>query len=121
MTKELTTTNTIIRRSGVFDEVDAKYGISEDERAKIEAAAAGAAGAEEGGDMDMDMGGGAPPISAPEPPSGGGEAEPLSESKKSKLLGMLGESENLGDLFNLEKAQQNIYEIENKLNDILND
>jgi hypothetical protein len=121
MGAELTTTNTIIRRSGVFDEVDAKYGISEDERAKIEAAAAGAAGAEEGGDMDMDMGGGAPPISAPEPPSGGGEAEPLSESKKSKLLGMLGESENLGDLFNLEKAQQNIYEIENKLNDILND
>jgi hypothetical protein len=119
MGAELTITNTIIRRSGVFDEVDAKYGISEDERTKIEAAAAGAAGGEEG--VDMDMGGGAPPISAPEPPSGGGEAEPLSESKKSKLLGMLGESENLGDLFNLEKAQQNIYEIENKLNDILND
>jgi hypothetical protein len=119
MGAELTTTNTIIRRSGVFDEVDAKYGISEDERAKIEAAAAGAVGGEEG--ADMDMGGGAPPISAPEPPAGGGEAEPLSETKKSKLLGMLGESENLGDLFNLEKAQQNIYEIENKLNDILND
>jgi hypothetical protein len=119
MGAELTTTNTIIRRSGVFDEVDAKYGISEDERAKIEAAAAGAVGGEEG--ADMDMGGGAPPMSTPEPPAGGGEAEPLSETKKSKLLGMLGESENLGDLFNLEKAQQNIYEIENKLNDILND
>lgn len=116
MGAELTITNTIIRRSGVFDEVDAKYGISEDERAKIEAAAAGAA-AEEGGDVDM---GGGAPISAPEP-AAGGEAEPLSETKKSKLLGMLGESENLGDLFNLEKAQQNIYEIENKLNDILND
>ena len=34
---------------------------------------------------------------------------------------MLGESNEMGDLFNLEKAQKNIYEIENKLNDILND
>ena len=118
MGAELTVTNTIIRRSGVFDEVDAKYGISEDERAKIEAAAAGAVG-EEG--ADMDMGGGAP-LSPPEPPaSGAGEAEPLSESKKSKLIGMLGESDEPGDLFNMEKAQRNIYEIENKLNDILND
>ena len=118
MGAELTVTNTIIRRSGVFDEVDAKYGISEDERAKIEAAAAGAVG-EEG--ADMDMGGGAP-LSPPEPPAGGGgEAEPLSESKKSKLIGMLGESDEPGDLFNMEKAQRNIYEIENKLNDILND
>jgi hypothetical protein len=64
--------------------------------------------------------GGMPP---PAPAAGGGEA-PLSEatSKKSKILGMLGEEkEDFNVLFDMEKAQQNIYEIENKLNDILND
>jgi hypothetical protein len=64
--------------------------------------------------------GGMPP---PAPASGGGEA-PLSEStsKKSKILGMLGEEkEDFSSLFDMKKAQQNIYEIENKLNDILND
>jgi hypothetical protein len=67
-----------------------------------------------GGDM-----GGMPPPAA----TGGGES-PLSESvsKKSKILGMLGEEkEDFNVLFDMEKAQQNIYEIENKLNDILND
>jgi hypothetical protein len=69
------------------------------------------------------MGGGAPP-----PPSGGAGEEPLSEStlarksKKSKILGMLGEEkEDFNILFDMEKAQQNIYEIETKINDILND
>jgi hypothetical protein len=37
------------------------------------------------------------------------------------MKSFLGESENIQDLFNLEKAQKNIYEIENKLRDILND
>ena len=110
---ELQNSQLIIKRSGVFDEVDKKYGISEEDRASAEAAAAGGEGA--GGDM-----GGTPP---PPPAAGGGEA-PLSEatSKKSKILGMLGEEkEDFNVLFDMEKAQQNIYEIENKLNDILND
>jgi hypothetical protein len=109
---ELTNTQNIIKRSGVFDVVDKKYGISEEERAKVEAAGAGEA---PGGGMDM--GGGAP---SPEPPAAGGEA-PLSESKKSKILGMLGEGDDISELFDINKAQQNIYEIETKLNDILND
>lgn len=120
---ELTNTQTVIKRSGVFDEVDAKYGIPEEEREK-----AMAAGGAEGGGADMgggmDMGGGAPPP----PPSGGAGEEPLSEStlarksKKSKILGMLGEEkEDFNILFDMEKAQQNIYEIETKINDILND
>ena len=121
---ELTNTQNIIKRSGVFDEVDAKYGIPEDEREKAMEAAGGA----EGGGMDMgggmDIGGGAPP-----PPSGGGGGEePLSEStlqrksKKSKILSMLGEEkEDFNILFDMERAQQNIYEIETKINDILND
>jgi len=112
---ELQNSQLIIKRSGVFDEVDKKYGISEEDRASAEAAAAGGEGA--GGDM-----GGMPP--PPAAAAGGGGEAPLSEatSKKSKILGMLGEEkEDFNVLFDMEKAQQNIYEIENKLNDILND
>ena len=122
---ELTNTQNIIKRSGVFDEVDSKYGIPEEEREKLEAA--GALGGENpgGGGGGMDMGGGGSP--EPAAPSGGGEP-PLSEntlakkSKKSKILGMLGEEkEDFSALFDMKRAQQNIYEIENKLKDILND
>jgi len=108
---ELTNTQLIIKRSGVFDEIDSKYGIPEEEREKIEAQGGGEAPGGGGGPMG---GGGAPP-------AGGGGEGPLSESKKHKILGMLGESENFSDLFNMEKAQQNIYEIETKIKDILND
>ena len=109
---ELTNTQNIIKRSGIFDEVDAKYGISEDERKAVEAAGGGEAPSDGG----MDMGGSAPPV------ADAGGSEPLSESKKSKILGMLGEEKtNFSDLFDMDKAQQNIYEIENKIKDILND
>ncbi len=114
---ELMNTQLIIRRSGIFDNVDAKYGIPEEEREKIEAQSAGGeAGAEGGGLPEM---GGAPPT----PPAGGGEG-PLSESvtKKSKILSMLGEEKlKFEDLFDVNKAQQNIYEVESKINEILND
>ena len=114
----MNTSQLIIKRSGIFDNVDAKYGIPEEEREKVEAGAAGAEGAE--GGMGMDMGGG---VAAPaEAPAAG--AEPLSEStsKKSKILGMLGEEkEDFNILFDMNKAQQNIYEIETKITDILND
>ena len=109
MGAELTNTAKIIPRSGVFDEVDSKYGIPEEERAKVDAAAA------EGGDSGMGM-------TSP-PPSGGGDsapAEPLSESRKIKMNNILGESDDISDLFDLDKAKKNIYEIENKLKDILN-
>ena len=111
---ELQNTQNIIKRSGVFDDVDAKYGIPEEERKSMEAS--GQAGEmPAGGDMG----------SAPPPPTGGapeGGGEPLSESRKSKILGMLGEEKmDFNDLFDMNKAQQNIYEIENKIKDILND
>ena len=109
---ELGATPNIIKRTGVFDEVDKKYGIPEEERQSMDTS--GAVGGDE-------MGG------APPPPAGdmGGE-EPLSEgakkSNKSKILSMLGdESQDFDDLFDVNKAQQNIYEVENKLKDILND
>jgi hypothetical protein len=109
---ELGATPNVIKRTGVFDEVDKKYGIPEEERQSMDTS-----GAVEGDEM-----GGAPP-----PPAGdmGGE-EPLSEgakkSNKSKILSMLGdESQDFDDLFDVNKAQQNIYEVENKLKDILND
>jgi hypothetical protein len=105
---ELTNTQNVIKRSGVFDDVDAKYGVPEEERQE------GGEAPAEGG---MDMGGGAPPPAAP---TGGGEA-PLSESKKDKILSMLGDNVKLDDLFDINKAQQNIYEIENKLKDMLNE
>ena len=82
-----------------------------------------AAGGEAPGGGDM-MGGGMGSSEPPAPPAAGGEA-PLSEStksKKSKILGMLGEEkEDFNSLFDMKRAQQNIYEIETKLNDILND
>jgi hypothetical protein len=104
---ELTNTQNVIKRSGIFDDVDSKYGVPEEERQE------GGETPPEGG---MDMGGGA----TPPPPSGGGET-PLSESKKEKILSMLGDDNKLGDLFDINKAQQNIYEIENKLKDMLNE
>jgi hypothetical protein len=113
---ELMVTNTIIKRSGVFDEVDKKYGISEDERTKLESSGAGGgAGADAGMGGDMGM----PPAAEAAPMDSG--AAPLSESRKNKILGMLGEGDEIADLFDINKAQQNIYEIENKLKDILND
>jgi len=120
---ELQNSQLVIKRSGVFDGVDAKYGIPEEERAAAEAAAAGGeAGGEGPLGGGMDMGGGGAP-SAPEPPAGGAEGT-LSEStsRKSKILGMLGEEkEDFNILFDMERAQKNIYEIETKITDILND
>jgi len=108
---ELTNTQNIIKRSGVFDEVDKKYGIPEEERKKVESQGGGESPA--GG---MDMG-----TSVPSTPVPAGEG-PLSESKKSKILGMLGDEKlDFSELFDMERAQQNIYEIENKIKDILND
>jgi len=59
----------------------------------------------------MDMGGTPPPM----------DNTPLSESKKDKILSTLGDDDKISDLFDMNKAQRNIYEIENKLKDILND
>jgi hypothetical protein len=122
---ELTNTQNIIKRSGVFDDVDAKYGIPEEEREKLEAAGALGGEAPGGGGMGGAMGGMAAG-GAEAAPATGGEG-PLSEayfikSKKSKILSMLDESNpEKNILFDMERAQQNIYEIENKLKDILND
>ena len=138
MGMELQSTQMIIRRSGVFDEVDKKYGIPEVERQKLEAAAGGQPpemGGAPGGGGGGGMEGGMPPppggeMGVPPPPPGGetppggGEmgAPPLSESRKYKILSMLGEEKlSLDDLFDFNKAQRNIYEIENKIKDILND
>ena len=109
---ELTNTQNVIKRSGVFDDVDSKYGVPEEERQEGGETPGGEAGG-------MDMGAGAPP---PPPPAGGGEA-PLSENetKKHNILSMLSENNKLEDLFDMNRAQQNIYEIENKLKDFLNE
>jgi len=64
--------------------------------------------------MGSDMGG------APPPPSGGEVPLSENETKKDNILSLLGDNNKLNDLFDYDKAQQNIYEIENKLKDILN-
>jgi hypothetical protein len=106
MGTELTNTQNIIKRSGVFDEVDKKYGIPEEERKKLESSSSG---------QPPEGGMGAEMSSDPTPPPAG--EPPLSESKAPKLFN----SSSLDGLFDIERAQQNIYEIENKLKDILND
>ena len=114
---ELGITQNIIKRTGVFDEVDKKYGIPEEERQAMESGMAPVEGDDMGGmDLGSDLGGGG---SAPPPPVEGGDAA-LSEGRKNKILGMLGdESQDFDDLFDIKRAQQNIYEIENKLKDII--
>jgi hypothetical protein len=57
---------------------------------------------------------------APPPPSGGETPLSENETKKNNILSLLGDDNKLNDLFDYDKAQQNIYEIENKLKDILN-
>lgn len=111
---ELTNTQQIIKRSGVFDVVDSKYGISEEERAKIEASMGAEAPA-------SDMGGGMPSI--PAAPAGG-EPEPLSEEyirrQKRNRINVFGLDPKECDLFNLERAQESINEMTEKINKILN-
>jgi len=114
---ELQNTQNVIKRTRLFDDVDSKYGIPEEEREKADKASSQSP---EGGGMDMGGMGGISPEPSSEPAAPVAEP-PLSESKKKKILGMLGEGENLEDLFDMKKAQKNIYEIENKLKDILND
>ena len=104
---ELTNTQNVIKRSGVFDDVDSKYGVPESERQL-------GGTPPEGGAMSSDMGG------APPPPSGGEAPLSENETKKDNILSLLGDNNKLNDLFDYDKAQQNIYEIENKLKDILN-
>lgn len=110
---ELMSSATIIKRSGIFDEVDKKYGIPEDERQKLEASGATGQPPAEGGMPDMGGMGSEPP------PAPGGA--PLGESNKNKIKSMLNENVTIEDIFDFKKAQSNILEIENKLNDILND
>jgi len=119
---ELTATPNIIKRSGVFDEVDSKYGIPEEEREKLEASGALNANPEGGGMGGLGGGGSVPPP----PPAGGAEGGegPLSESvkKKKNLSEILDEDPiDFSNLIDMKKAQDSIYEMEQKLKDILND
>ncbi len=114
---ELMATNNIIKRSGIFDDVDKKYGIPEDERQKIEMSG----GQEDGGMPSMDDSPvGEPPLSG-SPATGGAESLSESNTKKRKILSMLNEETSLDDLFDMNKAQKNILDIETKINTILND
>ena len=106
----------------MFDEVDSKYGIPEEEREKLEASGALNANPEGGGMGGLGGGGSVPPP----PPAGGAEGGegPLSESvkKKKNLSEILDEDPiDFSNLIDMKKAQDSIYEMEQKLKDILND
>jgi len=148
---ELMNTPQIIRRTGVFDDVDKKYGIPEEERKQIEdtLAAGGAEGAEGGlpggggGGMSAEPLGGEPgggaDMGAPAGDMGApaGDTGPLaeekdekeekkepvyrSESNKFKILSMLSEDTSLTDLFDDKRARDNIYEMDKVISDILED
>ena len=117
---ELTNTGQIIKRSGIFDVVDKKYGIPEEERAKIEANSDLASG-----DMGDDMGGlSSEPAggeSTPPPTDMGGDVGGLSETYFITADNFLNEKKEIIPIYMTNKAQQNIYEIQDKIKTILND
>lgn len=82
----------------------------------------GEMGGEVGASLDMgaEMGG-----DTPVPPAAPAGGEPLMEiatkTKKRNILSMLNEDFDLDDLFDMEKAQKNIKEINARLDNILND
>ena len=130
---ELMGSNLIIRRSGIFDDVDKKYGIPEEERQKMEASGALSQPADGGLDMGggggggMDLSGAAPPPAAGGAPAGGEGMAPaggttLGENKTPKTFSMFSDEQKaLDDLFDFKKATRNIYEVDQKIKDILND
>lgn len=117
---ELTNTQNIIKRTRVFDDIDAKFGIPEEDRKKMETQGS-SQGESAGGGMDLGaLGGGEAPSAPSEPPPPAGGEPPLSEGKIKNLFN-LEKNDVLEELIGFKKTQQNIYEIENKINDILND
>lgn len=93
---ELTNTQNIIKRSGVFDNVDKKYGIPEEERKAMENATAAAGES-----------GGTPPL-----PMGQMGGEPLNESI------LINEEKKIDVEKKFNDMQSYIYEIENKIKEI---
>jgi hypothetical protein len=99
---ELSNTQQIIKRTRVFDQVDAKYGISEEDRKKVEATAS----AEGADSMGLDS-------TAPSTPSDGGEA--LSEEVN--LFSVIKEKDDL--IFDNNKSKDIINELNDKIKDII--
>lgn len=107
---ELNGTGNIIRRTGVFDDVDSKYGIPEEEREKIEASGEGQAPMDDTG-IGGDMGGAINEEYI--------RKKQVTVKPKKPFIGE--EKYDLEDLFDIKRAQSNIYEIENKIKEILRD
>lgn len=116
---ELMNTQNIIKRSGLFDNVDKKYGISEDERAKIEAnsdlASENGDSLEGGGDIGgMDS---LPPTDT----GGGDDMAGLNESIFIDKMFHRNDVKQKVPKFLSEMAKENIYQIQDKINEVLND
>lgn len=115
---ELTNTGQIIKRSGIFDVVDKKYGIPEEERSKIESNSDLASGDEMGGLSSEPAGGESLP---PTDMGGDAGAGALSETFFITAENFLNEKVENVPIYMTNKAQQNIYEIQDKIKTILND
>lgn len=117
---ELIGTAKIIRRSGIFDGIDKKYGIPENEREKIDAQnptdTMGIDGESSNGFSGIPSAG-----LNTTPEDDNNEDTTMNEEKISVLDNMLSESINNTslDLFKLKRNQANIDEINNKINKIL--
>lgn len=109
MGAELLSTQTIIRRTGVFDNVDSKYGISEEERKEVEEKLKSET-SDEMGDPSLPS----PPTPSPSP--SGGE-EPLNEEIDTFSFNGNKKIDEIDFL----KGQKNIYEINERIKKILND
>ena len=121
---ELLSTANVIVRSGIFDNVDKLYGIPENERKNTPAAPAadgGGMGSLGGGGTES-LGGGMEPLGGAEmgaEPLGNTPGEPLSETKKPFILKNKLENTDLDALFDMNKAQRDIYEMTNEIKRIL--
>ena len=111
---ELAATAEVIKRTGLFDNIDKLYGTT----SGATAAPAEGGGAEAGGGPPPEAGGEAPP--PPPPPGGEPELAGLTpESKKERELNILLENED--DFFDFNRSSDSLLEIEKKLSNLLND
>lgn len=96
---ELQNTQQIIRRTGVFDNIDAKYGIPEEERKKLEKV---------------------------QPEGGAAGSDVLGSATDTSSAGALGENINdqnniLTEILDKNNAEKIINELKNKINDLINE
>jgi hypothetical protein len=108
---ELLGTPSIIKRTGIFDEIDKKYGIPEEERLKVDAMKSGDSGMGGMGGM-----GDIPDASGPL-----SESELKLKHRKRKMRTMFGGDDDRLKILNVSRTQENINEITKEIDKIINE